>query len=234
MKREISQPIDSPEPGYAVYPVKTELITENSDIFDIMGDIGSRYLFPDDIVIIAEKALAISQGKAVKLSEISPRFLATFLSKFVTRSKHGIGLGMPETMEIALRECGIARILVAAFFSAFFKLFGIRGVFYVISGVKAYCIDGPTKNTIPPYNEYVVPGPDNSEKTAAEIGGLIGVRTLIVDINDIGGRILGDSHKLKDHKKILSILKNNPLGQDDEGTPIGIMRKIPQSEQSGN
>jgi hypothetical protein len=37
---------------------------------------------------------------------------------------------MPETMEMALRECGRLRILFAAFISAVGKLFGVRGWFY--------------------------------------------------------------------------------------------------------
>ena len=42
---------------------------------------------------------------------------------------HGIGLGMPETMEYALRECGTLRILFAAFVSVIGKkLFRKKGL----------------------------------------------------------------------------------------------------------
>ncbi|MDM8535051.1 diaminopimelate decarboxylase, partial [Clostridiaceae bacterium HSG29] len=43
---------------------------------------------------------------------LKPSKMATFISSFVTRSPYGIGLGMPETMEMAIRECGLPKILL--------------------------------------------------------------------------------------------------------------------------
>lgn len=47
--------------------------------------------------------------------------LAYKLSAHVTKTPHGIGLGMPETMEMALREVGSLRILFAAAISVIGK-----------------------------------------------------------------------------------------------------------------
>lgn len=72
------------------------------------------------------------------MEEIHPRKLAYTLSKHVTKTPHGIGLGMPETMEYALRECGTLRILFAAFVSVIGKkLFRKKGWFYKVAGYKA-------------------------------------------------------------------------------------------------
>ena len=57
------------------------------------------------------------------MKDIHPRRLAVLLSRFVTKTPHGIGLGIPETMEMALRGCGTLRILFAAFIGAIGKLF---------------------------------------------------------------------------------------------------------------
>ncbi len=46
-----------------------------------------------------------------------------------------------------------------------------------------------------------------------------------VDVNDLGARILGSSHKV-DEDKILKLLSQNPLGQSRESTPMGILRPI--------
>ncbi|MFR3992055.1 MAG: hypothetical protein ACLTY5_05725 [Angelakisella sp.] len=70
------------------------------------------------------------------MKEIKPRPLAKFLCKFVLKTPYGIGLGIPETMEMAIRECGTFRILVAAAVSAVGKLFGIRGWFYKVAGKR--------------------------------------------------------------------------------------------------
>ena len=112
-----------------------------------------------DILFVTEKIVAITQGRSYPLEAIRPRRLAVFLARFVTKTPYGIGLGMPETMEMALRECGTPRILFAAGVSAVTKLFGRRGDFYRIAGDKARAIDGPTSGTIPPYNKAVVLGP---------------------------------------------------------------------------
>ena len=58
------------------------------------------------------------------MSEINPRPLAKLLCKFVYKSPYGIGLGIPETMEMALRECGVPKMLFAAGISAVGKLLG--------------------------------------------------------------------------------------------------------------
>ena len=160
------------------------------------------------------------------MKDIKPRRLAVILSHFVTKTPHGIGLGIPETMEMALRECGTPRILFAAFIGAIGKLLGKHGWFYIIAGPKASSIDGPCHNTIPPYNECVVLGPLNPDETAADIAAHIGHPVLIVDINDLGGNILGSSEPALDRTLYARILKDNPLGQSHESTPMGIIRKV--------
>ena len=178
------------------------------------------------MLIISEKAVACSQKRAVPLKDIKPSRLARLLSRFVYRSPYGIGLSMPETMEMALRECGVLRILFAAFISAIGKIFGKRGWFYRVAGYKAESIDGPTPYTLPPYNECVVLGPQNPDKVAEETAKRIGVDVLIVDINDLAGRILGASDPSIDRDHYASILKDNPLGQSGQQTPMGIIREI--------
>jgi len=141
-------------------------------------------------------------------------------------------LSMPETMEMALRECGVLRILFAAFISAIGKLFGKRGWFYKIAGYKAESIDGPTPYTLPPYNECVVLGPQDPDKVAAETSARLGVKVLIVDINDLAGRILGSSDPSLDRKHYEAVLRDNPLGQSGQQTPMGIIRELPRAAQT--
>jgi len=212
---------------YLRIPVKTHVIMVGEDIVEIVERYTKDIIKPGDIVFVTEKAVAISQNRAYPVKSIKPRKLAVFLSKYVTKTKHGIGLGIPETMEMALRECGVLRILFAAFVSFITKtFFKRRGDFYRIAGYRASSIDGPTPNTIPPYNEYVVLGPLYPDKVAKEISKKIGVDVIIVDLNDLGGKILGRSNKKLDKKKLYEILKDNPLGQSREQTPIGIIREI--------
>ncbi|MEK7658858.1 MAG: coenzyme F420-0:L-glutamate ligase [Patescibacteria group bacterium] len=224
---EIRYPSTSSGPrSFARYPVKTKLITpEDKDISLIVEEYAKKYLEPKDIVFISEKAVAITQGRSYPIKEIKASKLAKFLSKFVTKTPIGIGLGSPETMQLALEEVGAARMLLAAFFGAIGKLFGIKGIFYVIAGSGARAIDGAVPYAIPPYNTYVSKGPINADKVAENISKKINAAVAIVDANDFGVNILGATLEV-DKKLLAKALKDNPLGQTDECTPIGILREI--------
>ncbi|MGJ8721850.1 MAG: coenzyme F420-0:L-glutamate ligase, partial [Salinibacterium amurskyense] len=137
---------------YERLPIKTRLVVREDDIVQVVSEYAADVVRDGDLLFVTEKIVGITQGRAYPISEVEPRKLATFLSKYVTKTSHGIGLGMPETMEMALRECGTPRILFAAAVAAVTKLVGRRGDFYRIAGPKARAIDGPTKNTIPPYD----------------------------------------------------------------------------------
>ena len=213
--------------SYMRIPVKTHVVLPNDDLDDVIVEYVPDLLEDGDVVFVTEKIVAISQGRAYPIDEVEPRKLATFLAKFVTKTPHGIGLGMPETMEMALQECGTLRILFAAGVSALGKLVGRKGDFYRVAGEKARAIDGPTEGTMPPFDTYVVLGPDKPKEVAERIRKLLNkdVTVAIVDINDLGGNILATSEDV-DHDLLVDILKDNPLGQDDQGTPIGIIRKV--------
>ena len=212
--------------NYDRIPVKTHLLTKKDNIVDVAKKYTSSIIEKGDIIFVSEKAVSITQGRAVPLDEIKPRKLAVFLSNHVQKTKHGIGLGIPETMEMALIECGVPRILFASFVSFFSKLFGKKGNFYRVAGYKAASIDGPTPYTIPPYNKYVVLGPKDPDITSQEISKKINTTVTIVDINDLGGNVLGKSDNNVDSDMIVALLKDNPLGQSNKQTPIGIIRKV--------
>lgn len=214
--------------NYARIPLRTRVVMPEDDLDAIITEYAAEAVQPGDLLFVTEKIVAITQGRSYRLDEITPRKLALFLSKYVTRTPYGIGLGMPETMEMALRECGTPRILFAAAVSAVTKAFGRKGDFYRIAGDKARAIDGPTKHTIPPYNEAVVLGPKNPRQVAAHVKAFIGgtADVAVVDINDLGGNILGSTLDKAGEQRLLRILKDNPLGQGRESTPMGIIRTV--------
>jgi len=211
---------------YARYPIKTHLITpQDGDLAAIVERYAKEYLKPDDIVFIGEKAVAVSQGRAYPKDQVKPSKLARFLVRFVTKTPIGIGIGSPETMQLAIDEVGVLRILVATFFGGIAKSFGIKGLFYVIAGDQARAVDGAASYVIPPYNTYVSKGPFQPDKTAETISLRIGAPIAIVDACDFGVRVLGASRGVN-KKLIIRALKDNPLGQTTEQTPVGILREI--------
>jgi hypothetical protein len=170
--------------------------------------------------------IAITQGRAVEFSSVKAGFLARLLSRFVIKSKGGMGLGEPETMQCAINECGRLRIILAAIAGMFGRLFRKKGWFYKVAGYRAAGIDGRCEHTIPPYDQYIVLTPLDPELTAKNVSKeLDGVIVLIVDVNDIGGNILGSSEQV-DHERIIGLLRQNPLGQSGQSTPMGILRPL--------
>lgn len=218
--------IDTPYGRFVRYPISTPVIGTGDDIAEVLQENLGIRLEKEDILFVAEKSVACAQGRAVPVEDIHPGVLAVALSRFVHRSPYGIGLSMPETMEIALQECGVARILLASAVSAVGKLLGQRGWFYLVAGERAAAIDGPCPNTMPPYNRCVVPAPLHPDRECRRLSRALGCEVAIVDINDLGGKVLGVSSGKLDRKLILQALRDNPLGQDDEHTPAGILRGV--------
>ena len=206
-------------------PIRTHVVMPDDDLDAFIQQYAGPSVKPGDTLFVTEKIVGITQGRSFPVDEIKPRALATFLARYVTKTSHGIGLGIPQTMEMALRECGTPRILFAAAVAAVTKLVGRRGDFYRIAGNKARAIDGPTPNTIPPYNRAVVLGPSQPRRVAARLRALLGdVDVAIVDINDLGGNVLGSTLSRPEERQLARILRDNPLGQDDQSTPLGIVR----------
>ncbi len=207
-------------------PLRTHVVMPDDDLAAVVRQYAVENVRAGDILFITEKIVAITQGRSFAVDAIEPRRLARFLSRYVSRTPYGIGLGMPETMEMALRECGTARILLAAAVSAVTKPFGRKGDFYRVAGDKARAIDGPTPGTIPPYNAAVVLGPADPRKVAVAVQGMLpaDVQVAVVDINDLGGNILGSTLDREGERRLVQILRDNPLGQGRQSTPMGIVR----------
>lgn len=213
---------------FARYPVRTHVVMSGNKLEDIMDTYVKPYLQPGDMIFISEKIVAISQGRAFDIDEIKPSKLANLLCKFVYKSPYGIGLGSPWTMELALRDVGAPKILLAAVCSAVTKPFGIRGVFYKVVGTRARAIDGPCDYTLPPYNHYAKMAPLEPDKVAQRLKAYTGCDVVVMDANDIGRDVLGASGP--DPELCKQVFADNPLGQASQQTPIAIVRKVEKDD----
>jgi hypothetical protein len=178
---------------YARHPVRTHLVTAADDAAAVLA----RYARPlgDDVrfVAVSERMVAITQGRSYPMSQIRTGWLARLLVRFVTRPGYGIGLGTPQTMQLAIDEVGAPRILLAALVSAITKPFGVHGLFYRIAGPQAGAIDGPTSYTIPPYNQAATLGPRDPDGAAQRLADAVGRPVTLIDANDAGCNVLGAS-----------------------------------------
>jgi asparagine synthase (glutamine-hydrolysing) len=195
-------------------------------------------------VVATEKIIATAQNRSYFLWDIHPGIFAQVLSRFVSRVPYGIGLGSPWTMQLAIEEVGLPRILFATLISLFTRPFGIRGMFYRVAGRAAAGIDGPTEYSLYPANVSAKLLPKNPNEVCRKIDKEIGrllrsarndidptpyplqpttyLGSVVIDANDIGRNILGNSTGLDD-TIIEEIFKDNPMGQTDEQTPLAIV-----------
>ena len=215
--------VQSGDKEYYCRALKTKLVTAEDTLSDIIAEYAKPYVNEGDILFISEKMIACLQKRAIPISSIKPGFFARFLSRFVTKPPIGVALNMPEMMQCAIDEGGLPRILLATIAGAIGKLFRRKGWFYRVAGQRVASIDGPNEYTIPPYNNYIVLAPLDADKTAESIADMLdGVIVLIVDVNDLGANILGRSEEV-DTDLITDLLKQNPLGQGDQSTPMGVL-----------
>jgi|GEM_PF-95337 len=210
---------------YARYPIRTHVIAPSDVLLDVVRRYALPFLRPGDLLAISERIVAITQGRAFPISDIHPSRWATFLVRFVTKSPYGIGLARPETMELAIREAGLPRILLAALVAAATKPFGIRGMFYRVVGKHINAIDGPCEYTIPLASgeRYAKLGPKDPARVAERLAREVGVDVAIIDANDLGVNVLGVSESV-DRAFVAAAFRDNPFGQSNEQTPMAIVR----------
>jgi len=207
--------------------IRTHFITTNDNLDDVV----SKYVLPawkeKDIVIFAEKIIAIMQNRVIHRKDLKVGFWADFLSRFAKKTPTGFSVGNPLKMQVAINLAGLPRILLASFVGGLAKLIRIRGLFYIIAGHQISQIDGFYGGAFPQYFDMGILGPKDSEKICNDLKNKYGFSGAIVDINDLGRIILGISDDIKNKKKlILNILKDNPAGQGNQQTPIIILRNV--------
>jgi len=192
-------------------------------------------------LLVSEKIVAIAQGRSYFIWDIEPSWWARTLSKFVVRTPYGIGLGSPWTMELAIKEAGLSRILFASGVSAAGKAVGKRGLFYQVAGHSVRAIDGPTEYSVFPANVSAKLAPAEPAKVAAELttavravlsaAGLPEVAqslagVVVIDANDIGRNVLGKNAD-RPERFFEELFGDNPLGQGSEQTPLAVAVQAP-------
>lgn len=209
-------------------PVKTCVMNKGDDLVALVRHYAGPVLKPGDILTIAESPVAATQGRAIPVSQIRPGFWARLLWRFVKKVPYGIGLRSPWSMQCAIDEVGLPRILLAAVAGAWGKLLGRSGDFYRVAGPQAAMIDAAHTSGVKEFYECVILGPKEPDKVAQVLAKELGCPVAVVDANDIFGcRVVGASDGL-DVRLVEEALRDNPAGQGDELTPIVVLR--PEAE----
>lgn len=203
-------------------PVQTKLVTPNDDLLEVIDIYASPQLRKGDILVVAETVVAISQGRMIRPEKVKPGKWALFISQFISQDG---SLSSPFALQAVMNEEGTLRTVLAFIISSLSRVFLRRqGDFYRLAGKQAALVDDIT-GTVPPFDKYIILGPQNPEKVVTDIKKRFGIEAAIIDANDLGNSEVLAATKGVNIKLLLRVFKKNPAGNADQQTPLVIVRK---------
>ncbi len=212
---------------YARIPVKTDIINFGDDINSIIEKYIPSKFQEGDSLVISEKIISVCQNNFRHISTVKTGWLARLIIKGVKKYPNDIGFSRAEKMQVAVDVSGRLRMILAVIFGAIGKIFGIRGIFWIVAGKRVSEIDGFNPDAMDMYKENAILPPQNPVKVCQDIEDKFIFPSVIIDGNNINTKILGKSAKVLLRKKELRlVLLDNPMGQNDELTPFVIIRKV--------
>lgn len=201
-------------------PVRTRLVRPGDDLPALAAQAVRGIAASDDVVCVAETAVAIAQGRSIPAEAIRPTMLARLLAE---RAGPYATVSQPESMQLVIESAGTLKVLAAVAAGAAGRLIGRTGDFYRILGPAIAEIDGYT-GTMPPYERHIVLGPLDPAGQAQRIGAAVGAHAVVVDANDLRKvEILGASAGVR-IDAVRECLRGNPQGNSDEQTPIVVLK----------
>lgn len=209
-----------PVPQGDVLPIKTHLLTQLDRPVAVVERYVLPHAHPGDIVTIGETPIAIMQGRWHHPSSIQPGWVARRVCHyFHPTSSLATACGLQALVDIV----GPGRVLFAFFGGVLLKLIGQPGGFYRLAGEQARLIDDVT-GTLPPYDQFIVLGPEHPQRVVEQIKAETGLSAAIVDVNDLKRvKILAATPEV-DQRFLTEALRLNPAGNADEQTPVVLIR----------
>jgi hypothetical protein len=209
-------------------PIRTPVLRSGDDIAAAVLTHAGPQLQAADTVVLSESAVAIMQGRARDWRTIHPSPLARWLSRRVLETTYGTGLRSPYAMQYAIELVGLPRTLAALPVHAAGRLLGRRGWFYLVAGLDARMMDAEHTMGLAEFYECCIPAPADPAGTARALKSATGHDIAICDINDISPAWCVASTLSRERARLLErSFDDNPLGQTDQQTPIGIWRELP-------
>jgi hypothetical protein len=211
-------------------PIRTPVLMPGNDIPAVIREHAGPQLRAGDTVVMSESAVAIMQGRARDWRTITPGRLARWMSARVIKTSWGTGLRSPYAMQYAIELTGAPRMLLAGVAHVAGRVLGKKGWFYLVAGLNARMMDAEHTMGIKEFYECCIPAPADPVGTCRALKAATGYDMAICDINDISPAWCVASTLPRDRVRLLErSFDDNPLGQSNEQTPIGIWRELPKS-----
>jgi len=208
--------------NWAVFPIRTHVITENDDIVKLAARYTAGLAEPGDVIAVAESVVAITQKRAIPPEAVRPGPAARFLCRFP--AKHG-SLATPGAMQLAIQEAGLCRILLGCAAALGGRLIGKRGYFYLVAGRELAFIDD-IAGTMWPYEKHIILGPKDPAGVVRSIREATGAEAVVADVNDLKCVDILAATSPESERIAKEALVDNPFGNDDQQTPIAVIKKV--------
>jgi len=206
---------------YKAFAIKTDLLGCFDNPVNTVIKYCKGIVEKNDILTIGESPLAIMQNRYISPQNLKySLFSKAFCYFFQPTSSLATACGM----QLLINRIGVTRITFALFVGFLFKLVGIKGMFYRLTGSESSLIDD-ISGTVIPYDKSIVMGPLNADLFCKEVSNYLNIDVAVVDVNDLGGvKVLASSNKTV-NKILKRNLISNPAGNGDEKTPIVLIRE---------
>jgi hypothetical protein len=218
------KPIEVEGRTYERFGVRTRMVKFGDDLDALVREYVTPLAQPGDWIALSEKVVSVCQNNVRHISTVKVRWLARLIVKGVKKYPEDIAWEHPAKMQVAIDMAGYPRMLTALVVGGLTRLVGIHGVFWRIAG-RVSEIDGFNPRAMWPYTEYAILPPRDPDGLAQRIEDKLGIPNTIIDGNNIDVKIISCSAKLPvDARVARLVLLDNPMGQDEELTPIILVR----------
>jgi len=207
---------------YKAFAIKTDLLGCFDNPVNTVTEYCKEIVEKNDILTIGESPLAIMQNRYISPQNLEYNLFSKALCYFFHPTS---SLATACGMQLLINRIGVTRISFALFVGFIFKLIGIKGIFYRLTGSESSLIDD-ISGTVTPYDKSIVLGPLNADFFCKEVSNYLNIDVAVVDVNDLGGVKVLASSNIKVNKILKRNLISDPAGNGDEKTPIVLIREI--------
>lgn len=212
-------------------PIKTHKVLFGEDVEDVINKYALNRLTHSSILCLSEKFVTICQNNVRHISDVKDTWLSRTIVRFVTKHKNDIGYSHPKKMQVAIDLAGRPRIIAAVLIGGLTRLLlRRRGDFYRIAGHRIAEIDGFNPDAMKPFDEYAMLPPLKPNETCSRISERFKCGCYIIDGNNINVEVIGMSRNMAslnvNSSLARKVMLDNPMGQNDELTPIFIINEL--------
>jgi hypothetical protein len=213
-------------------PVKTHLVMFGEDLAGVIEKYAAASLNPASILVLSEKFVTICQNNVRHIDDVKETWLSRLIVRYVTKHPNDIGYSHPKKMQVAVELAGYPRMIAAVVIGGLTRLLlKRRGDFYRIAGNRISEIDGFNPEAMKPFDEYAMLPPKEPDATCEMLAQKFACACYMIDGNNINVEVIGMSKNLAamkiDRALARELMLDNPMGQNDELTPIFILEELP-------